>query len=402
MVRDMRLTVVGGVADVEPAMWDRLETGPSPFCEHAFLAALENSGSVGEGTGWTPMFLLAHEGDELVGALPAWLKGHSYGEYIFDWAWADAAHRAGLRYYPKLVVGVPFTPATGRRILLAPGVGPEVGRLLASVLIDIAADLDVSSIHWLFVTEQERDLLEGVGYVPRLSVQYHWRNRGWERFDDFLDALRGKRRREIRRERRSVRDAGVHVSVLSGDAMEERHWRAVDRFYRSTSERKWGRPYLTPAFFEQIRGSFAHRVRFVAAERQGELVAGALAFVRDGTLYGRYWGCDEPVPQLHFETCFYSAVEHCIDEGIELFEAGAQGVHKVPRGFEPQRIHSAHHVRHRGLAAAVEAFCEHERQETEALIAELDTRSPFTEPGAPRPVGPRRLRGRLRPGRGDA
>jgi len=375
----VQLTVADSYAELDPVAWDRLQTGPSPFCEHAFLAALERSGSVGPGTGWTPLPVLAWEGEELVGAAPAWLKQHSMGEYIFDHAWAEGAWRAGLRYYPKLVVAVPFTPATGRRLLLAPGAGDEVARALALTLNEVAGQLGLSGVHWLFVTEQERDLLTGLGLLPRMTLQYHWRNRGWGSFDEFLGALQGKRRREIRRERRCVRDAGVEVRVLTGDEMEERHWASIDRFYRSTSARKWGDPYLTSAFFEELRRTFAHRVRFVAASRGDQLVAGAIAFQRDGALYGRYWGCDERLRQLHFETCFYAGIEHCIEQGLELFEAGAQGPHKLPRGFGPTPIHSVHHLAHPGLRDAVAAFAEQERQHTLQAIDQLERRSPFRE-----------------------
>lgn len=373
----VRLTVADSYADIDPAAWDRLQTGPSPFCEHAFLAALERSGSVGPGTGWTPLPVLVHDGDELVGAAPAWLKQHSMGEYIFDHAWAEGAGRAGLRYYPKLVVAAPFTPATGRRLLLAPGAGDDVARALATGLVDVADQLGLSGVHWLFVTEEERDLLAGLGLLPRLTLQYHWRNQGWADFEGFLGALQGKRRREIRRERRCVRDAGVDVAVLTGAQMDDRQWGSVDRFYRSTSARKWGEPYLTPTFFEELRRTFAHRVRFIAAERDGELVAGALAFQRDGALYGRYWGCDERLPQLHFETCFYRGIEHCIAQGLDLFEAGAQGPHKLPRGFLPTAIHSVHHLAHPGLRGAVQRFVEEERGYNERAIEQLLLRSPY-------------------------
>ena len=373
----MRLTVADSILDVDPEAWDRLISGPSPFCEHAFLAALERSGSVGPGTGWIPLPVLVHQGAELVGAAPVWLKQHSMGEYIFDHAWAEGAWRAGIEYYPKLVVAAPFTPATGQRLLLAPGAGPEVAEALVLGLMELADRLDLSGVHWLFVTEAERDLLARLGLMPRLTLQYHWRNQGWADFEGFLGALSGKRRREIRRERRCVRGAGVEVTVLTGERMNERHWAAVDRFYRSTSARKWGEPYLSPAFFDELRRTFAHRVRFIAAEREGELVAGALAFQRGGALYGRYWGCDERLPQLHFETCFYRGIEHCIDQGLELFEAGAQGPHKLARGFLPVPIHSAHHLRHEGLAAAVGRFVEEERRHNEAVIEELGARSPY-------------------------
>ncbi len=373
----MRLSILDGATEVDADAWDRLQTGPSPFCEHAFLAALERSGSVGRGTGWQPLFLCAWEGDELVGAVPAYLKGHSYGEYIFDWSWAEAAQRAGLPYYPKLVVAVPFTPATGRRILLAPGAGEDVARALAAATMDAASQLGASSVHWLFVTQQERDLLADVGYHPRLTLQYHFRNQGWETFDDYLGAMRSKRRREIRRERRKVAEQGLTVRMLGGEELDDEHWRAIERFYRDTSSRKWGQAYLSSDFFVQIRETFSHRVRFAAGYAGDDLVAGALCFERDEGLYGRYWGCDARFEQLHFETCFYAPIEDCIERGVQLYEAGAQGQHKIPRGFLPTGIHSAHWVAHPGLHDAVGDFVEAEARQNRRVIEALAQHSPF-------------------------
>lgn len=373
----MRLSMVEGVTGVDPAAWDRLDTGPSPFCEHAFLAALERSGSVGPGTGWQPLFVTAWEGDELVGAVPTYLKGHSYGEYIFDWSWAEAAQRGGLPYYPKLVVAVPFTPATGRRILLAPGAGDDVAAALASAVRDAAVQVGASSVHWLFVTGQERDLLERVGYLPRLTLQYHWRNQGWTSFDEYLAAMRSKRRREVRRERRVVQDQGLEVRMLPGEELGDEHWRAIVRFYEDTSSRKWGQAYLRAGFFDEIRRTFSHRVRFAAGFAGDDLVAGALSFERDQGLYGRYWGCDSRFPQLHFETCFYAPIDYCVSNGIQLYEAGAQGEHKIPRGFLPTAVHSAHWFEHRGLHEAVAAFVASEAKHNEQLIEALAARSPF-------------------------
>ncbi len=375
IVGGMRLAIADGVAAIDPDAWDRLPTGPSPFCEHAFLAALETSGSVGPGTGWRPLIATVYDDrDELIAAAPAYVKEHSYGEYIFDWAWADAAHRSGLPYYPKIVVAAPFTPATGGRLLSA---DPEASELLARGLIEVARTVGASSVHWLFVAEAERELLTSCGYAARTTVQYHWRNRGWETFDAYLAAMRSKRRREIRRERRIVRDAGVEVRVADGPALGEPEWASLDRFYRRTSARKWGRPYLTPRFFDDIRATFAHRVQFTGAYRGDDLIGGALAFRRDDHVYGRYWGCDERLPQLHFETCFYAPIEHAIAEGVQVYEAGAQGEHKIARGFEPSPIYSAHWMAHPGLHAGVEGFLERERVHSERVIAGLSEHLPY-------------------------
>ena len=368
---------------MDATAWDRLEQGRTPFLAHAFLLALEASGSVGEGTGWQPLFLCAFDGDELAGAVPAYVKSHSYGEYIFDWAWAEGADRAGIRYDPKLVAMPPFTPATGKRILLAPGRGPHLARTLAAALRDAAAQLQLSSVHWLFTDPDEQALLEEVGYHRRVSVQYHWRNLGgWPDFDGFLDALKSKRRREIRRERRVVQDQAVDVQMLHGSEMTAEHWAGVKRFYYDTGRRKWGQPYLTPAFFDAIRDTYAHAVRFAAATLDGELVAGALNFHREGSdaLYGRYWGCDERLPQLHFETCYYAAIECCLQNGLTLYEAGAQGEHKIPRGFLPRAITSAHWIADPQLDEAVARFLGSEVQHTDLLVERLcEQKSPFRQ-----------------------
>jgi predicted N-acyltransferase len=374
----MRVAIADGIRSIDPTAWDRLRSAPSPFCEYGFLAALESSGSVGPGTGWAPLFPTVWDGDELVGAAPVYLKEHSYGEYIFDWAWAEGSQRAGLPYYPKLVVAAPFTPATGRRLLVAPGASDEVPRILARTVRELAQQLNASSVHWLFVLEEEQALLEEEGYTPRITLQYHWRNRGWSTFEDYLGAMKSKRRREIRRERRKVE--GIDVHVVAGPDMTNEEWASVDRFYRDTAARKWGTPYLTPQFFEHIRETFAHRVELTVAYRDGELMAGALAFRRDDALYGRYWGCDQRLRQLHFETCFYAPIEHCIEEGIQVYEAGAQGEHKISRGFEPSPVRSSHWIAHPGLREAIDDFLAQERRHSGQAIARLAQHLPYTEP----------------------
>jgi predicted N-acyltransferase len=375
------MTIEQGVGGIDPEQWDRLDHSPSPFLEHAFLHALEISGSVGPGTGWKPLFVVLRHDRELLGAVPAYIKSHSYGEYIFDWGWADGSRRSGVPYYPKLVVAVPFTPAAGKRILLAPGQGRETALMLSRAVRELARDAGMSSVHWLFCTEDEQALLAGDGWLPRMTMQYHWLNRGWSTFDDFLGAMRGKRRRELRRERRQVRDAGIDVRMLTGDEMTDAHWDAMQRFYRDTTGRKWGTAYLEPSFFRLVGESMPHRVRFVAAERDGELIAGALNFQRDDAMFGRYWGCAEAHVALHFECCFYAAIEHCIAGGLVRYEAGAQGEHKIRRGFLPAPTYSAHWLAHSGLHAAVGDFVEHERRETEHAMRMLARRSPFTATG---------------------
>ncbi len=379
----MKIRIVGGAAEVPSEAWDALDPGRSPFLAHAFLKALEDSGSVGGDTGWQPLFFLAERDGQVVGAVPAYVKSHSYGEYIFDWAWAEGAQRGGIAYYPKLVVMPPFTPATGRRVLLADGDG-EVRRALMVAVREAAVQLRFSSVHWLFTTEEDQRALEEAGYLRRISVQYHWENLGgWADFESFLGAMTSKRRREIRRERRKVVEQGVDVAMLSGEEMGDAHWAGLKRFYLDTGERKWGQPYLTPAFFDRIRATYAPAVRFAAASEGGELLAGALNFHRPGSdaMYGRYWGCDEQRPQLHFETCYYAAIDHCLQQGLTLYEAGAQGEHKIARGFLPVPIRSAHWVADPRLARGVQHFLEGECEHNEAMIAVMrERKSPFKPP----------------------
>jgi len=380
----MRMTIASGLAEVPPNDWDALAQGRSPFLRHAFLKAMEDSGSVGQGTGWQPLPILVHDGDELVGALPAYVKSHSYGEYIFDWGWAEGAQRAGLPYYPKLVVAVPFTPATGRRILIKEG-RDEVAAPLLHGVRQAAEQLGLSGVHFLFTDEADQKLLLEAGFEPRLTMQYHWRNLGeWRSWDDFLGALKSKRRREIRRERKLVREAGIDVRVEAGEDLGDAEWAAVWDFYRDTTSRKWGQAYLTEGFFERLRSDFADVVRLVVARKDGEIVAGALNFVGDGAMYGRYWGCRESHKQLHFETCYYAAIEHCLEHGYTLYEAGAQGEHKIARGFLPQGMRSAHWIRHPGLGGAIADFLADERKHNEHVLAALTERkSPFAALPAP-------------------
>lgn len=375
----MRVRVLEGLAGVSADAWDAL-TGPDdPFVEHAFLATLEESGSVSAETGWLPVHLTAWEDERLVGALPLYLKDHSFGEYIFDWGWADAAHRAGVDYYPKLVSMVPVTPATGRRFLVAEGVDrDEVIGTLAAGLRELADATDASSIHLLFLTDRERDAVLRAGpFMPRLSMQFHWHNEGYADFDDFLARLRAPDRKKVRRERRAVADAGVHVRVATGTELGPADWAALRRFYRGTCARKGSYPYLTDRFFELGAQRLRRRAVAVLAEREGRLIAGTLNFEKGQHLYGRYWGAAEEVPMLHFELCYYTLIERAIARGMSRFEAGAQGRHKLKRGMLPAAIHSAHWVRDERLRQAVAEFLPREAFAVQRQMAELRVASPF-------------------------
>ena len=371
--------VLSSIHDVPAAAWDACAGADGPFTGHAFLAALEDSGSVCAETGWLPRHL-AVTGAEgaLVGCMPLYLKSHSYGEYVFDWGWAEAYQRAGGRYYPKLQGAIPFTPVTGRRLLLRPDAPAGTFLALATAAVRIAERLGVSSLHITFPTEQEIAALEPHGFLVRLGHQYHWENRGYASFDDFLGDLASRKRKAIRRERQSVAASGIALRTLTGGEIEERHWDAFFRFYLDTVDRKWGHPYLNREFFRRLGETMADRVVLVMAEtRAGELVGGALNLLGADALYGRYWGCVECCRFLHFEACYYRAIDVAIEHGLQRVEAGAQGEHKVQRGYLPQPTWSAHWIAHSGLRRAVQRFLEAERPAVEAEIRGLAADSPF-------------------------
>jgi len=328
--------------------------------------------------------VLAELDGRLAGAVPAFVKTHSYGEYIFDWGWANAAQRAGLPYYPKLVVAAPATPATGPRILLDRGLGslaPAIRGVLIDAVRAIADDAECSSIHWLFCTAEEQRALAEAGYFPRASLQFHWKNRGYGTFGDFLGALRSRKRKQIRKERERARGAIERLAWISGPELDRARLDDLDRFYRRTTDAHGGRDYLRPGFFHRVAEALPDATRMVEVVAGGKRVAGALFFETPGALYGRYWGADVHVDLLHFETAYYAGIERAIEQRIPLFEAGAQGEHKLLRGFEPAPTYSAHWIRHPGLAAAVE---EHTRREALAVaqeISEMAKFGPYREEG---------------------
>ena len=366
---------VGSIAEVDTAAWDGLDHGPSPFLRHGFLRALEESGSIDTASakkrrsGWSGLYLLAEQAGTLVGAVPAFVKSHSYGEYIFDWGWANAAERAGLRYYPKLVIAAPQTPATGNRMLIAPGADVDAVRaVLIAAVRAVADDTECSSIHWLFCTRDEQAALTEAGFFPRASLQFHWHNRDYQTFGDFLGQLRSRKRKQLRKERERARAAIERLSWVGGAELDEEQLGDLDRFYRNTTDQHGGRDYLRPGFFHALAKNLPDAMRMVEVVAGGKRVAGALFLETDRALYGRYWGADVHVDLLHFETAYYAGIERAIARGLPLFEAGAQGEHKLLRGFDPSPTYSAHWIRHPGLAAAVE---EHTRREAAAVTAEL-------------------------------
>ncbi len=372
--------VFSSINDLEAVAWDACAGGDDPFLSHAFLAALEDSGSVAPQNGWMPRHLavIGDDGETIIGCAPLYLKSHSYGEFVFDWGWADAYERAGGRYYPKLQAAVPFTPVTGRRLLLAPGAPAETADLLASAMIQLAEQLKVSSVHVTFPTGSEWERLGRLGMLTRTGSQYHWQNPGYACFDDFLDRLSSRKRKAIRKERAAVTGQGVVLRTLTGADIEERHWDAFYGFYRNTSDRKWGNAYLNKAFFLRLGEVMADRVVLVMAEDgQGRPVGGALNLMGGDTLFGRYWGCQERYRFLHFEACYYRAMDFAIARGLKRVEAGAQGEHKIQRGYLPIPTYSAHWIADLRFREAVERFLADERVAVDHEICVLSAGSPF-------------------------
>lgn len=381
----LQVRAVERLDDVPAEEWNRVAATSNPFVRHEFLAALERHGCAGEGTGWSPCHLLATEGGHLTGALPLYSKRHSFGEFVFDWAWAEAYARLGESYYPKLVSAVPFAPVTGPRLLLGRGAAPEAARALIEGAVAQARDAGLSSVHCLFPRAAEARALEAQGLLLRTGCQFHWTNPGYADFEDFLATLNAKRRKQIRRERRDAGAASLDVRMLRGDEVSEAQWAAFHRFYCATFERKWGMPSLTLDFFKAIGRMLPHAVLLALAARGDEYVAGALFLRGDDALYGRHWGTSEYHPALHFELCYYRGIDYCIREGLARFEAGAQGEHKIWRGFLPVRTWSAHWIRHPRFRDAVADFLSRERAAVTRYIQELQAHSPYRsgpEPGA--------------------
>jgi len=375
-----------GLAGVTAAAWDACAGDQQPFLSHAFLRALEESRSVGAASGWQPLHLLAEDaGGRLIGAVPLYLKDHSYGEYVFDQPWADAFERAGGRYYPKLQVAVPFTPVPGPRLLLHPEANAAtlVPRLIAA-LEQVADQLGVSSVHVTFPQAQDWQQLGAAGWLQRLGHQYHWTNHGYGSFDDFLGALKARKRKAIRHERQQALAGGIRIEVLIGDQLKPEHWEAMYRFYLDTGERKWGQPYLRRAFFHRLGATLADRVVLMLAAKEGQWIAGALNLLGRDTLYGRHWGAAGEFPCLHFELCYYQAIEFAIARGLSRVEAGAQGEHKLQRGYLPVPTYSAHWLANPGFRAAVADYLERERPLVRQTMDALALESPYhaSPPGA--------------------
>ncbi|MGB3147862.1 MAG: GNAT family N-acetyltransferase [Paracoccaceae bacterium] len=392
MSNDLSVMVASLVTEVSEGDWDACACPvgdgpglrpPNPFVSHRFLAALEQSGSVGPGSGWQACHLVARVDGQIVGVMPLYAKSHSQGEYIFDHGWADAFERAGGRYYPKLQAAVPFTPVSGPRFLCRPDWQDRARPALLQASIALAERNGLSSLHITFCTQEERDFGVAAGLLARVTQQFHWQNQGFENFDQFLAALSSRKRKAIRKERATAAAFGGSIRALTGAAIEPAHWDAFWDFYQDTGARKWGHPYLTRPFFDLIHQTMRDDILLVLAERDGRPIAGALNFIGQDTLFGRYWGAVEDHPCLHFELCYYQAIDWAIDHGLARVEAGAQGEHKLARGYLPARIHSLHWLAHPGLRKAVAQYLEAERRAVDQDIGMLIDEGPFrkADPG---------------------
>ncbi len=374
MAQAVTAELLTGVSTIDAQQWDRLNNAGNPFVAHAFLSALEHSGSVGPGTGWNPApIIIRGEKGELLSALPAYLKTHSQGEYIFDHHWADAYERAGGRYYPKLQIASPFSPVPGPRILI----GDEAkAHDILKAAESVVNQNGLSSAHATFVDPAQLPLFKEAGWLIRTGTQFHWANNGYADFDGFLAALSSRKRRAIRKERTAAQST-VTISILHGAEIKPHHWDAFWLFYQDTGARKWGQPYLTRGFFDRISASMADKILLFLAEQDGEPVAGALNILGPDCLYGRYWGCTRDIPYLHFELCYYQAIDYAIAHGLTKVEAGAQGEHKLARGYVPVTTYSAHYIANPGFREAIADFLSRETAAIEREIEFLEELAPF-------------------------
>jgi len=376
----MELQAIPAIDDISAAQWNALAGTDNPFLRHEFLSALETHGAVSRENGWAPHHLLLWQDNHLLGAAPAYLKGNSRGEFVFDFAWAHAYERNGLTYYPKLIVAVPYSPINGPRMLLAPGYPAEgLRQALADGARQMVEEMALSSVHWLFAQATEIEALQDRDYSLRLGCQYHWYNVGYADFDDFLAGMSSKKRKNIRRERRRVSDQGLHLRTLHGNEIEPDLWDALHGFYAKTFYEHGNLPVISRDCFAELGEQMTDRMVVFVAEDAGRPVAAAICFRSSDTLFGRYWGSERDYDGLHFEACYYQGIEYCIRHGLTRFEPGAQGEHKVPRGFLPTLTRSAHHLTDARFRAAVDDFLDRERPAVHAFAADLMRDAPFRE-----------------------
>lgn len=373
----MEIKIHQHIADIPAQDWNRLLAEDNPLLRHEFLLAMEQNGCVGETFGWLPYHLALYEEKQMIAAMPLYAKLNSYGEFVFDHSWADAYQRAGLAYFPKLVSAVPYTPATGQRLLVAPGRHQELYPLVMKVVESFATENNFSGFHCLFPNAQEQNFFNQQAYLMRHDCQYHWFNQGYQNFDEFLSALASRKRKNIRRERDSVKQQGIRIRRLNGHDATEKDWQDFAGFYNKTFEEKWGMATFNQAFFMQVAQALPDNVLLVLADKEERCIAGALMYVSDQRLYGRHWGCTEKIHNLHFEVCYYQGIEYCIEHQLSCFEPGAQGEHKVARGFVPVMTSSAHWLASEQFTEPVRSFCQHEKQAVSEYIDDLKQRLPY-------------------------
>ncbi len=374
----MELKIFNSLKEISSLEWSSLIGDHFPFSEYDYLLAMEKGGCVGKRTGWNPCYLTLWQSQKLIGAIYLYLKSDSYGEYIFDWSWAHAYMQHGFNYYPKLVSAVPFTPATGNKILVHPEVDPQqVQTILLKSVLKLTKEWYCSSLHFLFIPEEEVPIFEKAGFIVRHSSQYHWKNRGYADFETFLKTLKGKRRKEILRERRQVREQGIHIHVLTGESLRDEHVRIMYEFYLSTIYKRGAIDYLSLDFFRHVFFKMKDKLVLILAQSEGNWVAGTINYHKGHSLYGRYWGCLEEFRSLHFELCYYQTIEYAIAHKIALFEAGAQGGHKIQRGFLPEITYSAHWIQHPGFRSAISEFVQEEKKAIQVEFQQGEAHLPY-------------------------
>ena len=379
-------TAINSINDIDSSDWNQCANPEqmeyNPFLDHRFIKALEDSGSANSNTGWQPFHTIMRDKGRVVGVVPAYLKSHSQGEYVFDGAWADAWYRAGGEYYPKLQISIPFTPATGRRLLVATPLDStrsiqEVEAQLLSATLQIAQKIQVSSLHITFMPKNQWENAGKLGLLKRVDTQFHWTNANYDSFEDFLRALSSKKRKNIRRERRGALENNIEIEWITGSDLTESHWDAFYQFYVDTGNRKWGTPYLTRAFFSMLSETMPDETLLIMCKREGKYIAGAINFIGSNTLFGRNWGCIEDHRFLHFETCYYQAIDFAIQHGINRVEAGAQGGHKIARGYMPQQTYSAHWIRNPEFRDAIKNYLNSEESFVQQDIDWIEKHTPF-------------------------
>lgn len=386
-MKKITVSLIKSIKEIDPFSWDACACPESingsrpidPFTTFRFLSALEESKSVGEGTGWIPHYLLAKESEVVVAVMPFYLKTHSQGEYIFDHNWAQAYTQAGGRYYPKFQIAVPFTPVSGRRVLAKVGMEEEAGSALIQAAKQIAKDNNISSIHLTFCSEKEVNFSQKWDLLSRKNLQYHWTNEGYENFDHFLSDLSSRKRKVIKKERRTALEFGGTIRQLTGDEITPDLWESFWEFYQDTGERKWGTPYLTRPFFDVIQENMRKDVLLVVAERDQKHIAGALNFIGRDSLYGRYWGCNEDHSCLHYELCYYQAIDYAVSNKLGTVEAGAQGEHKVARGYLPAITNSMHWFLNQDFSNSVEKYLDEEKLIVEDQFTQILSEGPFKQ-----------------------